>query len=402
MRAEVVRNSATYLWVLGLAMLSADFFSFHFVERTVSLSYGAFLASFLCMAWAEKREFSTRIFLYRLHDVVIFGVWRYLFLALIWITLVSQVPIRGILPTLQVSHLWFSFFCIGINAQFLFCDRSGRMVFLRPDRLAVAFQAFGYSLLLTFAILQLQLLGISTGVPEPKQKSLFVYFLLGLPFLMWDVVRPTANRFLPRLLSLSLIVVGLGTVLLLGRKLYMLSALFALLLLLSAFLYKGVKPKNWWITASAALFGSFVFSLTLRQLLLSSQGLAEEFQNLRLTLEREAMGTFLSTWQAWSDSHWYGGGLGTAERKGLWARVIAESGLIGLVLYFLFFGSLLFGLYSVRKVPRVAVSHASLCSLLVFLFFLSFYLDNPANGYLWVWYGLWALFASTPGKRIIQ
>jgi hypothetical protein len=47
----------------------------------------------------------------------------------------------------------------------------------------------------------------------------------------------------------------------------------------------------------------------------------------------------------------------------------------------------------------VVVSNIALLSVLSFVFFLSHYVENPYGAYAWVWYSIWALFASTSKKK---
>jgi hypothetical protein len=55
----------------------------------------------------------------------------------------------------------------------------------------------------------------------------------------------------------------------------------------------------------------------------------------------------------------------------------------------------------VRHSERVVVSNIALLSVGVFLALLGHLVENPYGAYVWVWYALWALFASTPKKRAL-
>ena len=81
------------------------------------------------------------------------------------------------------------------------------------------------------------------------------------------------------------------------------------------------------------------------------------------------------------------------------ARVLAEAGIVGFLLYLGFFLNLLRDLYRVRRSSRVVVSNVSFVSMAIFLVLVSQTVENPYGAYVWVWYALWALFGSTARKK---
>ena len=98
-----------------------------------------------------------------------------------------------------------------------------------------------------------------------------------------------------------------------------------------------------------------------------------------------------------------GAGLGVTKIKnGILSKILAEAGVIGLLLYTAFFGSLLKNLYFIRREPRIIVSNIAFVSVIIFLLISSRWLTNPYSPSIWVWYAIWTIFASTTRqKRVI-
>jgi hypothetical protein len=119
----------------------------------------------------------------------------------------------------------------------------------------------------------------------------------------------------------------------------------------------------------------------------------------RAQVEERMTGPAGAAFEALEKSQYLGQGVGLAPFRGVWARVLAEAGVIGFLLYGAFFVNLLWDLYQVRRSSRVVVSNVAALSLGLFLFLASHYVSNPYGAYVWVWYSIWALFASTPRKK---
>ena len=133
--------------------------------------------------------------------------------------------------------------------------------------------------------------------------------------------------------------------------------------------------------------------------LLARRGLLLRAAEARAAAAYQVNSSFAPAWEAMLNSRGLGRGLGLTEIHGIWARVLAEAGVVGLALYLGFFGSLIRALYRVRHSPRVVVSNVSALSVALFGGLLALYLDTPYSACVWVWYSIWALFASTPRKK---
>ena len=121
-----------------------------------------------------------------------------------------------------------------------------------------------------------------------------------------------------------------------------------------------------------------------------------------MALAERMRGNFLLAVDALRETRGLGQGVGISSLRGVWTRVIAEAGLVGFVFYLGFFFQVLRDLYHVRRSSRVVVSNISFVSVAVFLVLVSRVVENPYGAYVWVWYGIWALFASTARKREVQ
>ena len=146
---QKLRIFACWAWSLGLALTAFDILYIPVFQWRASVSYLFFAIAFFLVAWAEKREFSTRIFLYRLHDVAIYSPWKYLLLYFLWISIFSPFSQEPLTSLLFATNGWLSLVAVGLTAQFIFCERGEHGVLLLPDRLKIAFRF--YSVAVFFA-----------------------------------------------------------------------------------------------------------------------------------------------------------------------------------------------------------------------------------------------------------
>jgi hypothetical protein len=385
---------------LGLGLLAFDFVSLPVFRWRASAAYLLFGIAAACTAWAEKREFSTRVFLYRLHDAVIYSPWKYLLLYFLWISVFSPFTASPLASLVYATNGWMSLLLIGVSAQFIFCERTVRGTFLLPDRLALAFRIYA----LTVSLLMANVLAhiFSPSFPMPLlvegQANLFLYFTMGLPFLLWDFVKD-GRRLLPRALSLLTVWLGAITVMLIGRRLYYLALALALSGVLGFFLFKKIRPHK------PLLLGAGVGACAVSMAALLAYWLRRQapwgaaLDHAQNGFESRMRSTFAPAWESLVSSRYLGKGVGITDLQGIWARVTAEAGVVGLVLYSGFFLALLWDLYRVRHSQRVVVSNVALLSVGIFLLLLGHYVENPYGAYVWVWYSIWLIFASTPKKR---
>lgn len=395
-----LRAGSAWWWSLGLGLLAFDFLSLPVFRWRASAAYVLFSLAALCLAWAEKREFGTRVFLYRLHDSVIYSPWKFLLLYFLWISVFSPFTASPLASFVYATNGWMSLFLIGVSAQFIFCERTVTGIFLLPERLALAFRVYAVTVSLLMANTLLHLFFPASPLPlvMSQQAGLFLYFSMGLPFLLWDFIKD-GRRLLPRFLSLFTIWIGTVAVMLIGRKVNY--AALALILggVLALFVFKKIRPRRslqlGFGVAACAVFLASLLAYTLR----SQAPWGNALEQARLGMENQVRGTFGRGWEILVSSRFVGEGVGVTEIHGIWGRIMAEAGVVGAALYAGFFINLLWDLYRVRHSQRVVVSNVALLSVGVFLALLGHYVENPYGAYVWVWYSIWACFASTPKKR---
>lgn len=395
-----LRNFSVWAWALGLGLLAFDFFSLPIFRWRASAAYILFGLATGAVAWAEKREFSTRVFIYRLHDAVIFSPWKYLLLYFLWVSVYSPFTEYPLASLVYATNGWMSLLLIGLSAQFIFCERNVRGVLLLPARLAIAFWVYSLtlSMLMSNTLLHIFLPGFPFSPLAAEQANLFFYFLMGLPFLLWDFVKD-GRRLLPRTLSLFTIWSGTITVMLIGRRLYHVALALILSGVLGFFLFKRLRPHKPLLLGFGAAGCAVAMAAGLAYFLRTEAPWEAALASARIAVEDRVRATFSPAWEALRQSHFLGRGVGVTDLRGVWKRVTAEAGLVGALFYSGFFLALLWDLYQVRHSQRVVVSNIAFLSVAVFLVILSHFVENPYGAYVWVWYGLWALFASTPKKK---
>lgn len=394
-----LRWVACALWSLGLAVLAFDFLSLPIFDWKASVSYIFFSGAAVVTAWAEKREFGSRVALYRLHDVIIYSPWRFLLLYFLWISVFSPFTSAPLASLVYATAGWASLLTIGLAAQFIFSERTLNGIVLVPSRLTLAFWCYclTVSLLLANAIFHLFVPSPAFPMLVSEQANLFLYFTIGLPYLLWDFLK-NGRRLVPRWLSGVTVLMGAVTTLLLNHRFYAAAIALSVAAIFGLFIFKKIGLRRAFLLGGFIAGWGLAFALLLL-LVLEEFGLKHLLDQERFLLTDRMRGNVLAATEALFQSYGLGAGLGLTKLRGVWTRVLAEAGLVGAALYLAFFVNLLWDLYRVRHSTRVVVSNVSFVSLAVFLLFVSHYVENPYGAYVWVWYAFWALFASTAKKQ---
>ncbi|MCO5142894.1 MAG: hypothetical protein M9962_07380 [Oligoflexia bacterium] len=397
---EQIRFYALIMWSLGLSAVMIDSFSFSIVEERASFSYLFFIAAFLLLAWAEKRQYSTRVYIYRIHDIVIYSPLKYFLIYFLWVSLFSPFTENPIKSILFALNGWLSLFTVAVSAHLLFCERSSDLISLLPKQFSFSFKIFNLILCFIFINLIFHLFFPQLPFPQMirKQFDLFLFFIIGLPFLIWDLLK-MSRKFANSFLVATNIILGLGLITLLSSKIFYLGPIFAIFLIICLTLYKRVKQRKALIAllviSSASIGVPLLFITFGPEKLLRIPELLRVQQVIETKLLVEWKPAFANLLQ----SKFMGSGIGVVEGRGVWARVLVDSGVIGFLLYLCFYGSLAKALLLVRRSSRVVASNVALISLLVFIVIVSHFLDNPYSAWIWVWYAIWTVLGSTHRKK---
>lgn len=380
----------------GFFLTCAELFPLRIASYEGSAAYFAYgLAAVLCF-WAEKREFSTRIALYRLHDLAVYTPWKYLLLYFLWTSIFSPFTEHPWRSLLFATTGWFSLVAVGFTMYFLFCEKSERGERLIVPRIAFFFRVFCYGLLLRFFLEAMRLLwpGFPAGASQERIGT-YLYFCIGMPFLIWDFMN-LRRRLAPRWLSGAVLFSGSLLLLLLGRKFFLLSLAYHFIFFAAVASYKRIKILG--------------HGVALVLLLLAAGGLALLWQHFepvggvilresRNFVEGELKNNLGGVLESLKRSVYLGQGLGLTEARGVWKKVLLDAGIPGFLLYSLFFLSLARQMLLVRHSPRIVVSNVAFGSLGYFLLLASHFVKNPYGAYIWVWYSLWVIFALTHQKK---
>jgi len=394
---EKLRLVASWFWAIGLGIVGLDFLTLHFLSWKISLSYVAFIISFLLLSLAEKREFGMRQYLYRLHDTVFSGPWKFLLLYFLWISISSLVAF-SLSTFLFVINGWISLFSVALGAQFLFCERSGNRLLLLPSRLGAAFRIYASILffLLSNTILHLVFPSFPLPLLVEEQANLIAYFLLGSPFLFWDLAKK-GRYLLWRPFNFLLLVIGVNSVFFFGGVFHWLSLIFIILALSALFLLKFYHKKRVKILLTSLLPAAFLFALLILFSLNHFQIELPQERAIQLLVENRLVQNFRLAWVSLQTSPFMGLGAGNTAIAGAFSKVLAEAGVVGFSFFIAFFLSLFVQL--VRSIRSNRAASISIISFSVFMLFLNHYSLNPYSAFIWVWCSLWTLFSSTNRKR---
>ena len=391
-----LRNIGAALWGIGFAFSAFDILSVWAFDWRIPISYLFFTVAAVCCFWAEKREFGARVTLYRIHDLALYSSWKYLLIYFLWISLFAGFTSTPAKSLIYATTGWFSLIAVGFSANLLFCDRTSEQIFLLPKRLAFAFWAFAISLIVLFAnhVAHFLFPNLAVVLIHKDPVSFFLYFCIGLPFLIWDFWNPR-RKILPRFISGLCLVLGSASLIFAERVFFLLSLGFCTAGVLLFFAYKRVRFFRFMLSVLIIAFCSVLLSYFLIQ----QSGAGADVIGLANYYEARLTTGLAGAWREMYQSNFLGAGTGVTELKGVWVRVAAESGVLGLILYGMFFLSLIGHLFFIRRSPRIVVSNIALLSVAYFLIFGALHVENPYGAYIWCWYALWSIFAATSRKR---
>lgn len=387
-----LRSAGALLWCVGFFLVVFDLLGVDIAGWHIPLCFAFFfLAAGLCF-WAEKREFSTRVALYRLHDLVIYTPWRFLLLYFLWINLFAPFTAQPVRSVVYAVGGWACLIAIGVTANFLFCERrpSGAILLLR-DRLSLLFWGFGLAASAGLIAIISTRIWPDFPVLMHDEANFFLFLLLGLPFLLWDLLLHGRNL-LPRAFSAFVSLIVIAALVLTMRKIFWIGIVLVFAMMLALRIYKRMRYGRALLVFTTLLFCSIGLSLLLLKLpfLQEQQQTLEARLNisvgdaLRVALEHRLLGMGIAV---------------SSNRNGIWAQILAELGFIGVAFYSGFLLNLLRDLYVVGREPRIVVSNVGLVSLVVFGVLVSHYYTNAYAPSIWVWYAVWTLLATSNVKK---
>ena len=399
-----IRNVAALFWSLGLALVCFDrFHLYSILGEQVRIAYPFFLVAGILCWWGEKREFGTRVMLYRLHDIAMSSPWKYLLLYFLWVNLFalfSAVPRTSVVYALGG---WFSLVMVAFSAQLLFCQRTPEKIILIPQRLKIALLSYTLASMLYGLSLVVSSLAPNLGVRPffMDVSQVCVFFVAGLPFLVWDFINPR-RQLLNRPLVGFTIVVIVSTLFLLRQPHFLLAAVAAPL----ALLFLGLAKR---VSLHRALLGLFFLCLLSINLLFVFKGVLSDFpgkQALEGYVHREVTEEYFEVKKAWElfkSTNFMGGGIGSSDvKRNVWLKIVSEVGVVGILLYGAFFISLLWDLFRIRRSKQIVISNVAFVSVVLFLLIGSHFPRNPYGTGIWVWYALWGVFSSTRLKTPVR
>lgn len=399
-----LKEWACWAWCGGLAVIALDFLYLPLGLEKASLSYLFFSLAGLLVVWSEKREYGTRVFLYRIHDSIFHTPWKYLVFYFLWICIFSSFLGKPMAATLYALNGWLSLLAVGITAYFLFVETTLSGLSILIGRLRVALKFFCVTVLFLFC-LELAQIAFARSfhrafiLPSIERLNFFFYFLIGMPYLAWDLLRKE-KRMLPVWLLVVTLFAGTMEVVIVGRWIYFLTFSFVLALLFLLYFWKQRARKfPYLFFAVAAGFLFFLFLLLIWNSLPTTV-FWQRIAGLQGDLEAKMKNPYLEAVALLWNTRFLGVGIGQTGLRGVWVRVIAEGGLIGFVFYFLFFTSILHRLYRVKKSEVVSVTHITFISVFTFLTFGSHFIANPYGAYVWVWYSIWVVFGLTDRRKL--
>lgn len=404
-----IRTIAVWFWGLGLGVIPFDrvFLFSLFADLQVRWAYLFFFISGLLTAWAEKREYGTRVALYRIHDIAVASPWRYLLLFFLWVNLFAASAEEPSRPILYALGGWFSLVVVAFSAQLLFCERKVHGLVFVPARLRTAFFLYAVAIL-TFggSYLSFRLVPGWEWPPFFTDQSDFaIYCTAGLPFLIWDYINPK-RHLLPRLLNALSVVIIYAALLLMEVRVLFGAGLAAPVALVVVALFKRIRLQR----AFLALFALSLLSVNLVLLyakipltnptkIAIQREISRESQLLENRVQREVV-EGKNAWTKAKETYFLGVGVGNSRvDRGVWLQILAEVGIVGLALYLGFLVALIRRLLTIRHAKEIVVSNVAFISVMIFIMFGSHYPHNPYSLSVWVWYALWGVFGSSRTKK---
>ncbi len=395
-----LKQWALILWSGGMTAAMFDLLAFPIGGMRAPLSYLFFFLAAAMAFWAEKKQHTLRFALYRVHDLLMFSPWKYLVLYFLWISLFAAFTFDPAKSLIYAATGWFSLIAVGLGGTLLFYEKDISGPVLMVSRLPVPFFAYSIGLL----SLQINYLvhPIFPGVPllHSDPVSFHLYFLMGLPFLLWDFTY-RRRTLLPRWISGAVIATGCATLFYSERRFFLLALAGTIFVYAAVALYKRARLRSVLALSILAAVGGGVAwaSKWIVPVGEHREAVIREMVSLSSYYEDRLTSQIKLAWMVLSETRWLGTGLGLADLRGVWVRVLAEAGVPGLFLYCLFFLSLLWNLYHVRRSPRIVVSNVAFVSAGLFIALLAFQVENPYGAYVWAWYALWTSFALTAVKK---
>ena len=379
-------------------------------QEEARLSYAFFALALGFCLWAEKREFGTRVTLYRLHDLAVSPPWCYLLLFFLWVNLFapfSASPLRGVV---HACAGWFALVAIAFSAQLTFCERSERGVTLLPTRLQTAYLAVLLSIYVFAGVdvisYLLPALGWAPGMLDRRETYLFL--VLAAPFLIWDFTN-SSRRLAPRFfVGPALMLVAAALFL---QRAWLLGAGFiaGILGVFLISLKQKIRPSGAFLGLAALCLISVNLAFIAREFPTWNTTKASLIQVVEArgeTIDRRLareIPKIRESWEHLQSTKFLGMGVGASSfDRGMWLRLASETGIIGISLYLIFFLSLASRLRKIRRSPKIVISEVALVSLTVFLFVGTPLAPNPYSPAIWGWYSLWAIFSSARQKQDSQ
>ncbi|NUM89190.1 MAG: hypothetical protein HUU37_08300, partial [Bdellovibrionales bacterium] len=337
-----LKQAALVLWSSGMTAAMFDLLAFPVMGVRAPLSYLFFGGAALLVFLAEVRQHTLRFALYRVHDLLMYSPWKYLVLYFLWISLFAAFTIDPAKSLLYASTGWFSLLAVGLGGTLLFFERDLSGPVLVVSRLQLPFFAWAAGLLVLQGNYLLHIPFPLFPLLHDDPVSFHLYFLMGVPFLLWDFLH-RRRRFLSRWLSGAVLATGAATLLLSGRRFFWIAMAAGAAAYVAVAVYKRARLRSLPALALAALAAAGLF-WSMKWIPLMSEKREAVLRELVLlgSYYEERLGSQLRvTGMVLEESRWLGTGLGLADLRGVWARVPAEAGVPGVALYFLFFVSLL-------------------------------------------------------------
>lgn len=381
-----LKSAATLFWCAGFFTAPFDSLNLEFFDWKIPLCFGLFFCATILCLWSEKREFSTRFAAYRVYDIAINTSWKYLLIYFLWVSIFArftEFPLKSIVYALGG---WGAYFTIGVSAQLLFCERKEELYLIR-ERLKILYISFCAAIFVGMLSLGIDW-GMGLNVSLVGDLANFLFFAaLGMPALLWDLFLHRQKFVSHRFNFLILFFVFLGLVL---TKRYVFLSSLAIICLSFGWIRLTIKP-NFFRALALLLSVGFVA-------VLAGYSIFSNFDYFHDLLRERLEVSIYDAFQVAASYRYLGEGIGISEnRNGIWAQILAEHGIVGILLYGSFVLSLARALWLQKSIP----SRIGLVSLLSFIVLISHYYKNAYAPAIWAWYATWSLLGSTGLKKDI-